>query len=44
MEFIQGGELMGLLKQRKIFNEDVTKFYAGELILAIEFLHSNGII
>jgi len=44
MEFMQGGELMGLLKQRKTFNEDITKFYAGELVLAIEYLHSNGVI
>jgi len=44
MEFMKGGELMGLLRQRKTFNEDVTRFYAAELILALEYLHSIGVI
>jgi len=44
MELVPGGELVRLLKQTKRFDEDRTIFYAGELILAIEYLHKNGII
>lgn len=44
MDFMQGGELFFLLKKAIKFNEAFTKFYAAEIILALEYLHSKGII
>jgi serine/threonine protein kinase len=44
MDFMQGGELYFHMKSENRFNEDRAKFYAAELILALEFLHKNGII
>ena len=33
-----------LLRKAYKFNEDFTKFYSAEIILALEYLHKNGII
>lgn len=43
-DFMIGGELFFHLRQQKKFDEERTKFYAAELILAIEYLHKNNII
>ena len=39
-----GGDLMGLFVWQDTFNEDQVKFYMAELILAIEYLHSKGLV
>ena len=39
-----GGELFALLEQEGIFMEDTASFYLGEIILALEHLHKEGII
>lgn len=39
MEFLQGGDLMNLLMIRDILPEDDAKFYAAELVMAIESVH-----
>jgi len=39
MEWVPGGDLLRLLIQKDIFTEQETKFYIGELILAIEDMH-----
>ena len=44
MEFLQGGELFFHLRKKGIILEKEAKFYLGELVLAIEFLHNNGVI
>ncbi len=45
MEFVNGGELFFHLKQVKGgFDEDRTRFYAAEMILAIEYLHQSGVV
>ena len=44
MEFLQGGELIYHLKKQIRFDDERTKFYVAELILALEFLHDNHII
>lgn len=44
MEFLSGGDLMGLLIKYQIFSEDITRFYAAEMIMAIEAIHSLGFI
>ena len=44
MDFLNGGELFFHLKRRGLILENEARFYLGEMILAIEFLHSNGVI
>ena len=44
MEFMQGGELFFHLKQQRKFDEDRTRLYACEIIVALEHLHKNQII
>jgi len=44
MEFINGGELFHHLKTARKFDENRAKFYAAEIILALEYLHKNGVI
>ena len=43
-EFMPGGELFFHLYREKRFNNDKTKFYAVEIILAIEFLHKKNMM
>ncbi|KAJ3108958.1 Ribosomal protein S6 kinase beta-2 [Phlyctochytrium planicorne] len=42
--YASGGELFTHLANEKMFSEDVAAFYIGELLLALEHLHSLGII
>ncbi|KAJ3113507.1 Ribosomal protein S6 kinase beta-1 [Phlyctochytrium bullatum] len=42
--YASGGELFTHLASERMFSEDVAAFYIGELLLAIEHLHSLGII
>lgn len=44
MDFVCGGELFFHLRKRRTFSEEITQFIGAELVLAIEYLHSNGII
>lgn len=44
MEFMSGGDLMGMLIAKDIFTEEATKVYAAEMILAIEAVHAAGFI
>ncbi|KAI8335919.1 camp-dependent protein kinase 10 [Chlamydoabsidia padenii] len=44
MGYVQGGELFRHLRKAGRFGNDTTKFYAAEIILAIEYLHSKDII
>lgn len=44
MDFMQGGELFYHLKKAYRFNEAKTKFYAAEIVLALEYLHNKSII
>ena len=44
MEFIQGGELLFHLRLETRFDDEKTRFYIAELILALECLHENNII
>jgi len=39
-----GGELFLHLRRSVRFNEERAKLYAAELVLAISYLHNNGII
>jgi tRNA A-37 threonylcarbamoyl transferase component Bud32 len=42
--YAPGGELFTHLANERMFSEDVAGFYIGELLLALEHLHSLGII
>lgn len=44
MEYMPGGDLLGLLIKLDIFKEDFAKHYAAEMILAIEEVHKLGMI
>ena len=41
---MEGGELFFYLRKYIRFSEEVVKFYAAEILLAIEFMHQNKII
>lgn len=43
MEYVSGGDLMWHI-QREPFSERRAKFYACEVLLALEYFHSQGII
>lgn len=44
LEYCPGGELFGLLQKRSKLTEEQTKFYAAQIVLALEYLHSKDII
>lgn len=44
MEYVNGGELFFHLKRIRVFGEDRTRFYGAEIISALGYLHSQGII
>ena len=44
MEYVNGGELFFHLSRERMFSEDRTRFYGGEISLAIEYLHKLGIV
>lgn len=44
LEYVIGGELFSHLRRAGKFSNDVTRFYAAEIVLAIEYLHNQNII
>ena len=44
MEFVNGGDLRFHLEKQKKFKEEVVKFYAAEVIIALDYLHQQNII
>jgi len=44
LDYINGGELFTHLYQREKFTENEVRIYIGEIVLALEHLHKNGII
>ncbi|PGH15755.1 AGC/PKA protein kinase [Polytolypa hystricis UAMH7299] len=44
MDFVEGGELFSLLRKSQRFPNPVAKFYAAEVVLALEYLHSMNIV
>ncbi|KAL1917707.1 uncharacterized protein VTP21DRAFT_3541 [Calcarisporiella thermophila] len=43
MEYLVGGDLSALLQVFGSFSEDMARVYTGEVALALEYLHANGI-
>ncbi len=43
-DYVNGGELFTHLYQREKFSENEVRVYIGEIVLALEHLHKNGII
>ncbi|CAH0561310.1 unnamed protein product [Brassicogethes aeneus] len=44
MEYVNGGELFFHLSNERVFTEERTKFYGAEILLALGYLHTHGII
>lgn len=44
MEYVNGGELFFHLSRERVFTEDRARFYAAEILLALKYLHQQGII
>lgn len=44
MEYMAGGELFQHLRKAKRFSEELTVFYAAEIVLGLQCLHDNNII
>ena len=44
LEYCPGGELYSLLIRKEKFTEEQAKFYAAQMVLALEFMHSKNII
>ncbi|CAG8437191.1 10667_t:CDS:10 [Ambispora gerdemannii] len=43
MEYLIGGDLSSLLQVFGTFDEEMARMYTAEVVLALEYLHSNGI-
>lgn len=44
LEFIQGGELFSLIRSKKYLKTNDSAFYAAQIIIMFEYLHSKNII
>jgi serine/threonine protein kinase len=44
MPFVRGGELYKVFLNEKRFPENVIKFYAAQIVLAVGELHKKGIM
>ncbi|RIA89387.1 serine/threonine protein kinase 15, partial [Glomus cerebriforme] len=43
MEYLIGGDLSSLLQNFERFEEEMARMYTAEVVLALEYLHNNGI-
>jgi len=44
MDYVNGGELFFHLQKDRKFPEDRVRFYIAEIVLGLEYLHSNGVL
>jgi len=44
MEYLNGGDLMFHIQRLVRFDEDRARFYAAEIVTALQYLHAAGVI
>jgi len=44
LDICTGGELLGVLKKTGTFDEECTRFFGAQILDAIEYMHSRGVI
>jgi len=44
MEYLNGGDLMFHIQRLMRFDEDRARFYAAEIVTALQYLHAAGVI
>lgn len=44
LDLCNGGELLGVLKKTGTFNVECTRFYGAQILDAIDYMHSRGVI
>lgn len=44
LDLCSGGELLGVLKKTGTFDEECTRFYGAQILDAIQYMHSRGVI
>ena len=44
IEYLSGGDLMYHMQRKRKLPEDHCRFYSAEIVLALDYLHSKGII
>lgn len=44
MEYLPGGDLLGLMIRQGAFDEELARFYLAEIALALNALHSLGFV
>ncbi|KAH8677727.1 kinase-like domain-containing protein [Xylariales sp. PMI_506] len=44
LDLCTGGELLGVLKKTGTFDEECTRFFGAQILDAIEYMHSRGVI
>jgi 3-phosphoinositide dependent protein kinase-1 len=44
LDLCNGGELLGVLKKTGTFDEECTRFYGAQILDAIDYMHSRGVI
>lgn len=44
MEYLEGGELLTLVEKEKFLDEETAKFFFKQIVKAMSYCHSNGLI
>mmetsp|Transcript_4386 Transcript_4386/g.5082 ORF Transcript_4386/g.5082 Transcript_4386/m.5082 type:complete len:830 (+) Transcript_4386:436-2925(+) len=44
MDFMAGGEMFGLLTRKERFSVSMSRFYAAEVLIALEYIHMKGFV
>lgn len=44
LEHVEGGDLMGILNKFKKLQPEYARFYIGQIVMCLDYLHSSGLI
>lgn len=44
MEYVPGGEMFSHLRRAGRFSDDAARFFAGSIVLAVQYMHSKDIV